>query len=78
MGAAPGWFAKGGAEGLFCAGGPGGIGIALKSEDGSFRPLEPALVTFLTQFGVALPGLAEAPIVNTRGERVGECVVATS
>jgi L-asparaginase II len=78
MRAAPGWFAKGGAEGLFCAGGPGGIGIALKSEDGSFRPLGPALVTFLTQFGVTLPNLAEAPIVNTRGERVGESVVATS
>jgi L-asparaginase II len=78
MRAAPGWFAKGGAEGLFCAAGPGGIGIALKSEDGSFRPLEPALVTFLTQFGLALPGLAETPIVNSRGERVGECVAATS
>jgi L-asparaginase II len=78
MRAAPGWFAKNGAEGLFCAGGPGGIGVAVKSEDGSARPLEPALVTFLTHLGLALPGLAEAPIVNTRGERVGEYAVATS
>jgi L-asparaginase II len=47
MQAAPGWFAKGGAEGLLCAGGPGGIGIAVKCEDGSSRPLEPALAAFL-------------------------------
>jgi L-asparaginase II len=78
MRAAPGWFAKGGAEGLLCAGGPGGIGIALKSEDGSSRPLEPALATFLGPLGVDLPGLAEVPIVNSRGERVGECVVDSS
>ena len=78
MRAAPGWFAKGGAEGLLCAGGPGGIGIALKSEDGSSRPLEPALAAFLGPLGVDLPGLAEVPIVNSRGERVGECVVNSS
>jgi L-asparaginase II len=75
---APGWFAKGGAEGLLCAGGPGGIGIALKCEDGSSRPLEPALAAFLGPLGVELPGLAETPLVNTRGERVGESVVTTS
>ena len=78
MRAAPGWFAKGGAEGLFCAAGPGGIGVTLKSEDGSFRGIEPALSTFLEPLGLDLPGLAEAPLTNTRGERVGECVVATS
>src|SRR5712671_3244924 len=39
MRGARGWFAKGGAEGLFCAAGPKGIGIALKSEDGATRPL---------------------------------------
>jgi L-asparaginase II len=78
MRAAPGWFAKGGAEGLLCAGGPGGIGIALKSEDGSSRPLEPALAVFLGPLGVDLPGFAEVPIVNSRGERVGECVVNSS
>jgi L-asparaginase II len=78
MRAAPGWFAKGGAEGLLCAGGPGGIGVALKSEDGSSRPLEPALAAFLGPLGVDLPDLAEVPIVNSRGERVGECIVDSS
>jgi L-asparaginase II len=78
MRAAPGWFAKGGAEGLLCAGGPGGTGIALKCEDGSSRPLGPALAAFLASLGVDLPGLAEVPIVNTRGDRVGELVVPTS
>ena len=37
-----GWVAKGGAEGLFCAAGPGGLGVALKTEDGAYRPLGPA------------------------------------
>jgi L-asparaginase II len=78
MRAAPGWFAKGGAEGLLCAGGPGGTGIALKCEDGSSRPLGPALAAFLASLGVDLPGLGEVPIVNTRGDRVGELVVPTS
>jgi L-asparaginase II len=78
MRAAPGWFAKGGAEGLFCAAGPQGLGVALKSEDGSNRPLGPALATFLAPFGVLLPGLREPPIDNTLGERVGEFAVTTS
>jgi len=78
MRAASGWFAKGGAEGLFCAGGPDGLGIALKCEDGSSRPLEPALAAFLAPLGVDLPDLAETPLVNSRGERVGECVARTS
>jgi len=78
MRAASGWFAKGGAEGLFCAGGPDGLGIALKCEDGSSRPLEPALAAFLASLGVDLPDLAEPPLVNSRGERVGECVARTS
>ena len=78
MRAAAGWFAKGGAEGLLCAGGPGGIGIALKCEDGSSRPLEPALAAFLGPLGLELPDLADAPLTNTRGDRVGECVARTS
>jgi L-asparaginase II len=76
MRAAPGWFAKGGAEGLLCAAGPGGIGVVLKCEDGSSRPLEPALAAFLAPLGVDLPGLAELPIVNSRGEHVGEFAVS--
>ena len=78
MRGAPGWFAKVGAEGLFCAGGPGGIGIALKAEDGATRPLGPALAAFLAPLGVELPDLAETPIRNSLGERVGELVAATS
>ncbi len=75
---APGWFAKGGAEGLLCAAGPKGIGIALKSEDGATRPLGPALAAFLAPFGLELSNLAEPPIHNTLGERVGELAVTTS
>jgi len=76
MRAAPGWFAKGGAEGLLCAAGPDGTGVVLKCEDGSSRPLEPALAAFLAPLGLDLPGLAEPPIVNSRGERVGESAVS--
>jgi L-asparaginase II len=72
MRAADGWFAKGGAEGLLCAAGPDGTGIALKSEDGSSRALEPALAAFLAPLGTVLPGFAETPILNSLGERVGE------
>ena len=77
MRAAPGWFAKGGAEGLLCAAGPDGIGVALKCEDGAVAP------TRACACGVPRParastcrGLAVAPVRNTRGERVGECAVA--
>jgi L-asparaginase II len=76
MRAARGWFAKGGAEGLLCAGGPGGVGVALKSEDGASRPLEPALAAFLGRLGLDLDALAVTPIRNSRGELVGECGVA--
>ena len=70
----PGWLAKGGAEGLLCAAGPDGIGIALKSEDGAGRAHAPALAAFLGRLGVDLPELAERPVLNTRGDRVGEVV----
>jgi L-asparaginase II len=76
MRAAPGWLAKGGAEGLLCAAGPDGIGVALKAEDGSGRGHRPALAAFLKQLGLDLPGLAEVPVFNSRGERVGEVVAA--
>jgi L-asparaginase II len=74
MRAAPGWLAKGGAEGLFCAAGPEGLGVAVKSEDGASRAHGPALASFLGRLGVELPDLAERPVLNTRGERVGEIV----
>jgi L-asparaginase II len=69
-----GWTAKGGAEGLFCAVAPGGLGIALKAEDGIHRGLEPALAAFLARLGEEVPELAEWPLRNSRGERVGEIV----
>ena len=69
-----GWTAKGGAEGLFCASGPDGLGIALKVEDGSSRPRGPAVAAFLARLGVEVPDLAVDPVSNSRGERVGEIV----
>jgi L-asparaginase II len=73
---APGWLAKGGAEGLFCAAGPDGTGVALKTEDGASRPHAPALAALLGQLGIDLPDFAIRPVRNTRGERVGEIVTA--
>jgi L-asparaginase II len=73
MRAAPGWLAKGGAEGLLCAAGPDGTGVALKTEDGTSRAHAPALASFLGRLGVDLPDLAVRPILNTRGETVGDC-----
>jgi L-asparaginase II len=73
---APGWLAKGGAEGLLCAAGPDGTGVALKTEDGASRAHAPALAAFLGRLGVDLPELAARPVLDTRGERVGEVVTA--
>src|SRR5690348_4799302 len=78
MRAAPGWVAKGGAEGLLCAAGPDGVGVALKTEDGASRAHAPALATFLGPLGVDLPDLATRPVLNTRGDRVGELVTIDS
>jgi L-asparaginase II len=75
MRAQPGWIAKGGAEGLLCAVGPDGIGVALKVEDGASRPQPPALAAFLAGLGVELPELAVVPRANSRGDRVGELCV---
>ena len=75
MRAAPGWLAKGGAEGLLCAAGPDGIGVALKTEDGAARAHAPALAAFLGPLGGRLPDLARCRSATRRGERVGEIVV---
>jgi L-asparaginase II len=75
MRALPGWVAKGGAEGLFCGAGGEGIGIALKCEDGSGRPLKPALAALLDRIGVKLDESFRRIFVhNSRGEVVGETV----
>jgi L-asparaginase II len=74
-----GWTAKGGAEGLLCAAGPDGVGVALKVEDGSGRGVRPALGAFLGELGLDRDALAQAalgrlPLLNSRGEECGEIV----
>jgi L-asparaginase II len=77
MRAVPGWIAKGGAEGLMCAAGPDGLGVALKVEDGSHRPMRPGLHSFLSRIGLELPDeFAREPVQNVHGENVGEVVSA--
>jgi L-asparaginase II len=75
---ATGWLAKGGAEGLLCAAGPDGTGVAIKTEDGSSRAHAPALAALLARLGIDLPDFDARPVLNTRGERVGEVVTAGS
>jgi L-asparaginase II len=72
---APGWLAKVGAEGLLCAVGPDGLGVAIKSEDGASRPHAPALAAFLGRLGVPVETLAEVPVTSSRGEAVGVIAV---
>jgi L-asparaginase II len=72
MKALPGWIAKGGAEGLLCAAGSDGVGVALKSEDGNGRGLGPAAAAFFSRLDLDLGELAVSPILNSRGEPVGE------
>jgi L-asparaginase II len=66
-----GWGAKGGAEGLFCACSPDGLGIALKVEDGAFRGIRPALATFLQRLGFDTGELGFVTVENSHGETVG-------
>jgi L-asparaginase II len=66
----PGAVAKRGAEGLVCGVLPDGSGFALKAQDGAQRPLAPAAARFL-----GVPALAETPVVNSRGERIGAVTV---
>jgi L-asparaginase II len=67
----PGWVAKGGAEGLLCATGPDGLGLALKVEDGSNRAVGPALAAVCAGLGQPVDELASSPVENSRGEVVG-------
>lgn len=77
MRALPGWIAKGGAEGLFCACSWDGVGIALKVEDGETRAVRPALAEILRRVGHD-PGveLGVVPIANSLGELVGQLAIA--
>ena len=72
----PGAVAKGGAEGLLCGLLPDGTGFALKTADGAYRALGPAVAEALAPIGVELAALAESPVTNSRGERVGTIAVA--
>ena len=72
----PGWVAKGGAEGLLCAAGPDGLGLALKIEDGATRAVRTALAAFLATLGLDAGDLGTVPVRNSRGEVVGEFRVA--
>lgn len=69
--AVEGWAAKGGAEGLFCAGSPDGLGVALKVEDGAFRAIRPAVAAFLARLGIDTGELGIVTVENSRGETVG-------
>ena len=68
----PGWVAKGGAEGLLCAAGPDGLGVALKVEDGANRPVRSGLAAFLATLGIETGELGRVAVSNSRGEVVGE------
>jgi L-asparaginase II len=76
MRALPGWIAKSGAEGLLCAASPDGIGVAVKTEDGSHRAHRPALAAFLGLLGLELPDFAVVTLANGRGDRIGELAAA--
>ncbi len=75
--ALPGWIAKGGAEGLFCAGSPDGVGIALKVEDGAFRAIMPVVRHLLGVLGVDGDGLGDAVVRNSRNEPIGTVALAS-
>ena len=68
----PGWTAKGGAEGLFCACSPDGLGLALKVEDGNMRAVRPALGELLRRLGHVVPSLTVVQLENSLGEATGE------
>ena len=72
MRALPGWFAKGGAEGVLCAGSADGLGVAVKIEDGSGRALRGAMAAFLDRLGISSGGLGAVRLANSRNEIVGE------
>jgi L-asparaginase len=70
----PGFVSKDGVEGLLCAAGPDGLGLALKVEDGSTRALRPALAELLRRLGFETGELGVVPLENSLGELVGEVV----
>jgi L-asparaginase II len=78
MRALAGWVAKGGAEALFCAAGPEGLGVALKTQDGGYGALRPAIGAFFSRLGFELDGAFDrVPVRNSRGEKVGEIAASS-
>ena len=69
-----GWTAKGGAEGLLCAAGPDGLGIAVKVEDGATRAVRSGVAELVSRLGFETGALSVVPIENAHGELVGELV----
>jgi len=69
-----GFAAKGGAEGLMCATGPNGLGIALKVEDGNTRAVRAGLAELLSRLGFETGALGVVALENSLGEPVGEIV----
>jgi L-asparaginase len=67
-----GWVAKGGAEGLLCAVGPDGLGLALKVEDGNARAVPPALGVLLGRLGLDPAPFGPVELRNSRDDVVGE------
>ncbi|MGH2920503.1 MAG: asparaginase [Gaiellaceae bacterium] len=72
MRAQAGWVGKGGAEGLLCAAGPDGLGLALKVEDGNARAMRPALAVVLAQLGFPPDPFGATEVRNSRDEVVGD------
>jgi L-asparaginase II len=73
----PGWIAKGGAEGVLCAASDEGLGVAVKVEDGGWRAMRSALASFLATLGLDTGDLGVVPLVNSRGEVVGQVRIRT-
>ncbi len=74
----PGWVAKIGAEGLFCACSENGVGVALKVEDGGdWRAVRPALTEILRRVGHDLgDDFGVVRLLSSRGDPVAELALA--
>jgi L-asparaginase II len=72
-----GAVSKGGAEGLGCVSLPGGLGVAVRVEDGAWRAVEPAVMEVLAQLlgwreePAALSQFRRPPLRNSPGDVVG-------
>ena len=77
MRALPGWVAKGGAEGLFCASSRNGVGVVVKVEDGETRAVRPAVAEIMRRVGHDVGGeLGVVPVMNSLGDLVGQLAIA--